>query len=546
VSGVAPERFQAPQWHFQPLTLVCPYSTLMVREHMPNPAPKIFKKSLLAVAVLTLSGCASAPKMDDVDLSPIGEGILVAGRVTAEVGIHAWDVSMYLLGFSDEVGDGAQSDQSNVSDNQFPLDEIDEAMLKDDALLPEDALSPVKIANATANYKIVFETPSANELTIFNETSETDPFLIQAEMQDSEIVDVDQADVLPLKNIKDEAIAQTAGDAVSNDQEYIHKVASNENLWDIAKATTGDATNWHVLADVNNLNQDAGIFVGQSLVIPSKMLKPSYLDAINNATNGTQLASNPTLINPQDENSSKKEIVIASNESNKPSSRLAIPAAPQISGTPVKLNPGETLWDFAKRTTGDATNWKAIARHNEYSDRQAVIVKTGQTILVPEDMMKSEATLASAKPVAKPAISEEARTEVLAAIEKVNQSAIAASSDILSEASSLSNAQLFGDETQPITIVEANFQADPSQKPIKIATDAVEVVKMASVSPELNQIMVSGTYYPKAIYNDADFSSSLLMRVSPGTSLKVSKALGNWFEVETDKGTGYVHQRDIK
>ena len=107
---------------------------------------------------------------------------------------------------------------------------------------------------------------------------------------------------------------------------------------------------------------------------------------------------------------------------------------------------------------------------------------------------------------------------------------------MLSEASSLSNTQLLADETQPITIVEANF-SDPDNKPISIATDAQDVQSLASIEPDLNNIMVSGTYYPKAIYNDADFSSSLLMRVSPGTSLKVSKAMGNWFEVETDKGT---------
>ena len=58
--------------------------------------------------------------------------------------------------------------------------------------------------------------------------------------------------------------------------------------------------------------------------------------------------------------------------------------------------------------------------------------------------------------------------------------------------------------------------------------------------------MVSGTYYPKAVYNDADFSSSLLMRVSPGTTLQVSRAIGSWYEVSTDQGTGYVHARDIK
>lgn len=495
---------------------------------MPKQIPKIFKKTLLAAAVLSLTGCASAPKMDDVDLSPIGEGILVAGRATAEVGIHAWDVGMYLLGFSDEVGEKSEDDATTLADSPFPLDEIDQALLEDDALLPEDALSPVEFANATANLEDVFETPPVEDFVIFEGTAEADTLLIQPAMVDGELIEVDQAAVLPLEEIQEEAIAQTTEEVTSEQQDYIHKVASSETLWDIAKATTGDATNWHILADVNDLNQNAAVFVGQSLVIPANMLKPSYTDDSNN-----EIGSN-------------QDIVIASAESDTASKRLPIPAASEIPGTPVKLNSGETLWDFAKRTTGDATNWKAIAGHNDFTERQAIIVQAGQTILVPEDLVKSEVTLASAQPSAKPAISEEARAEVLAAIEKVNQSAINASSELLTEASSLSNAQLFADETQPITIVEANFQTDPSQQPIQIATDEVEVVKMPSASPDLSQIMVSGTYYPKAIYNDADFSSSLLMRVSPGTSLKVSKAIGNWFEVETDKGTGYVHQRDIK
>jgi len=62
----------------------------------------------------------------------------------------------------------------------------------------------------------------------------------------------------------------------------------------------------------------------------------------------------------------------------------------------------------------------------------------------------------------------------------------------------------------------------------------------------MGKVMVKGTYYPKAVYNNADFSSSLLMRVSPGTQLLVSKAIGPWLEVKTNKGVGYVHSRDIK
>lgn len=519
----------------------------MVRDQMPYHNPAIFKKSLLAVAVLTLSGCASAPKMDDVDLSPIGAGILVAGRATAEVGVYAWDVSKYMLGFSDDAGERDDSEPTKTSDIQFPLDEIDEALLKEDAYLPEDALNPVEIANATANYDLVFETPSAQELMAFNDSTQAGPaFQAQAEEQDVQPVAIEDTELLPVDTVPAQAQAPGIDDSTADEPDYIHTVADNENLWDIAKKTTGDATNWHVLADVNDLNQDAGIFVGQSLVIPADMLKPGYPDTPNdndtsndNANVARNTSSNPTQTVSLESTSADKQTLTAASESNP--GRLEIPTADKTTGTAMELQAGETLWNFAKRTTGDATNWKAIANHNDFTEKQAVVVRAGQRIFVPEDLMKSDANIASAKPP----LSDEARAEVLAAIEKVNQSAINASSELLNDASSLSNAQLFDDETQPITIVEANFQTDPSQQPIKIESDAKEVVKMTQ-STDLNEVMISGTYYPKAIYNDADFSSSLLMRVSPGTSLKVSKALGSWLEVETDKGKGYVHKRDIK
>jgi len=521
----------------------------MVREHMPNRIPNYFKKSLIAAAILSLTGCASSgPKMEEVDLSPIGEGILVAGRATAEVGIHAWDVSMYLLGFSEDVGEDVKSDTDNelveLADKPYPMDEVDMAMLDDGELLAEDSLNPVEINNASVEFDSLNEAPAVDDFSIFEQTSEAEPLLIEPDFGNEELLDPAQAELQPVEMIQEEATAQATIGANPQGQDHIYTVATSETLWDIAKATTGDATNWHTLADVNDLNQNAGVFAGQSLIIPASLLKPDYLASINGASDETLLAGNTDLILPTETNGSTQDIAVASAQSG--STRLAIPSASELPGTTIKLNTGETLWDFAKRTTGDATNWKAIASHNEFSDSQAVVVRAGQSISVPQDLIKPDVVLASAKPVARPPISKEAKAEVLAAIEKVNQSAINASSELLTEATSLGNAQPMADETQPITIVEANFQTDPSTQTMKIESDKIEVVKMTTVSPDLNQIMISGTYYPKAIYNDADFSSSLLMRVSPGTSLKVSKAVGNWFEVETDKGTGYVHQRDIK
>ena len=110
-----------------------------------------------------------------------------------------------------------------------------------------------------------------------------------------------------------------------------------------------------------------------------------------------------------------------------------------------------------------------------------------------------------------------------------NEESVEVSSELLASANNLM------DETQDIKIVEAKYQSD----------DSVDIAP-TDISESNQIIMVSGTYYPKAVYNEADFSSSLLMRVSPGTEMTVSRAIGPWFEVQTENGVGYMHSRDIK
>lgn len=100
-------------------------------------------------------------------------------------------------------------------------------------------------------------------------------------------------------------------------------------------------------------------------------------------------------------------------------------------------------------------------------------------------------------------------------------------------------------------VAERNTGAAESEPAASNESAAAMDVAAADVEPpraadDPESILVSGTYYPKAVYNKADFSSSLLMRVSPGTALKVAGAQGPWFKVETDKGVGYMHARDIR
>lgn len=501
---------------------------------MPNHTNVIFKRSLLAVAIVSLSACSTTPIVDDYDLSPIGAGILKAGRTAADLSEHALARTSYLLGFSDD---------DALGDKKHPMDEVDIALSLEDAPRPgtsELELSAIDLPQAIANQQpLNLEIPD-----------------------DTVVASADSATALT-----DDQLFDTNSRAVAV-EDLVHEVASNENLWDISKKTTGDANNWHVLADVNNLSPNASVFPGQQLIIPADMVKPGYLSAPDATIEQAQNAvESTTPVETQSIASATSELVedaIASVEDTVPSERLLIPepgankqdvvaAASTVNDASIKLSPGETLWDFAKRTTGDATNWQAIATHNNFTEKQAVVVRAGQSITVPGALVKPDLDLAavSAESAAPQVASAEpviaaAETQDASAISVADETAVVASSELLAEASTLDETQLSGDATAPMTIVEATYKTDASLAPSTVERTFDDSGNLTLQEVVHGEIMVSGTYYPKAIYNDADFSSSLLMRVSPGTTLQVSKAMGNWFEVETNKGVGYVHQRDIK
>lgn len=530
---------------------------------MSNSIPALFKISLIAAAVVSLSACSTTPRNEGYDLSRVGEGILTAGRVTADVSGRVWDKTTYLLGFSD-------GDTEPRSDDVLLMDAEDMARLEDGSIVARDTtIRPIVIRSAIPTRSVQDETPINAELADNNQTSDFET---------------------PIKQESDN-LAQTAGDATTTvaqtestlvAEDRVHKVTASETLWDIAKKTTGDANNWHVLADVNNLGPNASVFPGDLLIIPADMIEPSSADDMATDTT-TQQEPEQIFVNTQDLTGSLKsqastaaaqpQLETATTEQAELSDTLETDKA--MGGKAFKLKPGETLWDLAKRTTGDATNWKAIAGQNNFSAEQASFVRSGQTIYVPVELIKADSE--SAANTAVPELNASAggqSTVIDKTVDAVQSAAYTtlkpvapapAQSEALrtltissASAGAARNMDLFSGDTNPLTrpsttieagkpikIVEATFKSDEIAAPLSQASDAIKNVgKSTQDSPE--QIMVSGTYYPKAIYNNANFSSSLLMRVSPGTTLEVSKAMGNWYQVKTSKGLGYVHQRDIK
>ncbi len=504
---------------------------------MHNRIPPIFKISALAAAVFTLSGCATSSLPLPSDLgSSIGNTIMDAGRVTANASLKALEGTKKIVGL----------DRLERSRDQ-ELDEVDLALI--DTQDTWEAEQPVTATGVAVR------------------TAEMQPGGMPA--------------IASVPAIDPNAVPVATVD-------YTHIVGQQETMWTIAKSTTGNANNWRILAEINQLNLNTPMQIGQEILIPADLVLPEIVASIEPspllentaAVETTIAAANPTAleelppldlqdgtevaIRPITQESLESDplnltadndalagdvdnelIIIEASAKAPVEAELESDFDPSVGAIALKADAGETLWDMAKRTTGDATNWKVIAENNRFTETDIGRIRYGQTIYIPSELVKAELggekveDVDVAAVVAKPETAVDAKADaaatdnlVAASVdvdEAVNQEAVDATSQLVASASNLM------DETQEIKIVEAKYQSD----------DVMNVMPSDDSSSD-QIIMVSGTYYPKAVYNEADFSSSLLMRVSPGTEMMVSRAMGPWFEVQTENGVGYMHSRDIK
>ena len=254
---------------------------------MSKSSPVIFKRSLIALAVLSVSACSS----------------------------------MSLLGLGSENVEAQQQDQ------YLPAKQISSASKNGKELLPEALVPKLRLSDTLLVADIQATSNVAAELT----TKPTKDLI--------------------RRNSRGQGSQNIPGDEISSQstKNTMHEVASGENLWQIAKKTTGNPNNWRVLADINNLQSDGAVFSGQELLIPSRLTRPAVPDISNQ---GNARASN------EDE--------------------------------AFDVTSGETLWQFTKRTTGNATNWKTIAIYNNFSDKQAATVYPGQTIFVPHSLISAD------------------------------------------------------------------------------------------------------------------------------------------------------------
>lgn len=452
------------------------------------------KLGAVFASAMLLGGCATTSGNSGPQ-DPINR---LAKSVT-DVGSRAWDGTRYLFKLK-------ESDDT-VADNQgdeYP-DEVDLALID------------VEDFEKLDSYDVDAAQPEA--------------------VAEQAVIEPDTTRLLPPQDVILEDVADlgeensleetTEPSLDANAEDLFHTVAENESLWVLAKMLTGNANNWRTLAEVNNLDENGSLAIGQKLRIPAALKKVP----LDGEQDGATVAEKAPA---QQQEQTAPEPAIA--------------AASSGDSETFTVQAGESLWTLSERATGNSANWLKIANFNGMDERAANHIRYGQKLNVPSDLLAdgvSGDTIASGE--TRQDTGKDAANAVAQAISPAKQTP-GVDAGTTDGARELAAAEPATEQTEVVE-VPANFKAQPpADLPSEAKQSGDEHLLAEQAAPAAGQqngeIMVSGTYYPKAIYNEANFSSSLLMRVSPGTRLKVMQTIGPWYEVETDQGTGFVHSRD--
>lgn len=506
------------------------------------------KPMAVAMLSLTLTACASSPIVPEGALDSASDRISSATERLTDAGSSAWQRAKHVLRLDGSPPRPPGSPLPRGTNTDEFLDEVDLALMEDglpdlDNTHQDITLSSAQIEHAIKTAELPADTvamadpllPSSEPSVPTNGNALPPVELNRPEpISQPMLADAEEPELLP-----GAGETPTSGPVVVSD--YQHKVGEQEILWDIAKKFTGDATNWRILAELNELDANGSVRVGQLLNIPADMLKPEWNSPTGEASATTAAAETvmPATSSGTTDGAVEEPALAASK------------SVPEIPSRDFEVQAGESMWELAKRTTGDATNWKLIADANGMSEKDAGRIYYGQKIRVPEALIRtdrapSEAVAVASVPVETPAPQNASQSAAQVAEQSTEPQP---QTRVIAEAQPVESLP----SDQDLTILEASYKAAPMDTTTATVNAHGALLQTpppagvdAGNQEEGEWIMVSGTYYPKAIYNDANFSSSLLMRVSPGTRLKVSRAIGPWYEVRTERGFGYVHARDIK
>ena len=197
-----------------------------------------------------------------------------------------------------------------------------------------------------------------------------------------------------------------------------------------------------------------------------------------------------------------------------------------------EVKPGDSLSSIGKSLTGLYESWEVIAVYNEITDPKSLAV--GQTIKIPGTLIKPVRPLpprARASFINKTAASI-ANPSTRMGVTKANG------------VNTVHGTSAQFDDFAPITMysVEVNrsFTLEPIDPTLALKGD------QRTFGSEAPQIKVSGTYYPKGIYEEPANYARLIRRAAPGTRFTLEQEVNNWYKITTDEGVGYIRQSDSK
>jgi len=195
------------------------------------------------------------------------------------------------------------------------------------------------------------------------------------------------------------------------------------------------------------------------------------------------------------------------------------------------IEPGDLLVDIAKKYTGDGDLWRAIAAYNKITDPRSL--RIGDVIAIPNSLIPEE--LRKVEPTSSTRGLEDSTT-------LLDVAGIPGSTAVL-PVTSTNTLALKRDPVAPATdvvvqsvVTNRTFELNP--------IDESELRPTRSVSGEMPQIKVSGTYYPKGVYQQPASYSTLMMRATPGTVFELEREVNDWYKIITADGVGYLRAVD--
>lgn len=198
-----------------------------------------------------------------------------------------------------------------------------------------------------------------------------------------------------------------------------------------------------------------------------------------------------------------------------------------------EVKPGDRLGDIALRLTGEIRNWETIAARNEISNPRTLAV--GKVIVIPGELLQ---------PVYPIDVEED--------VPQATPSVIADNKALAPPVTTGNGVSIVRGRGAPV--------GEPAQDTANISMSAVTVNRSFELQPineppqeesgephydsQAPQVRVSGTYFPKGIYDQPANYARLISRAAPGTLFRLDSEINDWYKIVTDQGIGYIRQRD--